>query len=73
VRNRESHGNYHAVNASSGAGGAFQFLPSTWAAAGFAAQFGVARAEYASPTQQDQAAIELYNRAGRSPWAGPGC
>ena len=30
----ESGGNYHALNASSGAGGAYQILPSTWAAYG---------------------------------------
>src|SRR5262249_9542806 len=30
----ESGGNYHAVNPSSGAGGAYQILPSTWAAYG---------------------------------------
>lgn len=73
VRNRESHGNYSVVNGSSGAGGAYQFLPSSWQALGFASRFGVARAEQATPAQQDQAAAETYARMGRSPWAGPGC
>ena len=74
VRQRESGGNYGAVNPSSGAGGAFQFLPSTWAAGGFAARYGVSRAEYAAPWQQDEAAISLYaGGAGASHWAGPGC
>ena len=35
VIRRESGGNPHAVNASSGAGGLFQFLPSTWASLGY--------------------------------------
>lgn len=73
VRNRESRGNYSIVNPSSGAGGAFQFMPSTWQALGFAARYGVSRAEYASPAQQDAAAIETYVKYGRQPWEGPGC
>lgn len=74
VRNRESHGNYSIVNPSSGAGGAYQFLPSTWQAAGFARKYGVARAEQATPAQQDEAANTLYaGGAGASHWAGPGC
>lgn len=73
VRNRESRGNYSAVNPSSGAGGAYQFMPGTWAGAGFAARYGVPRAELATPAQQDAAAAELYARSGRAPWAGPGC
>jgi len=73
VRNRESGGNYGVINRGSGAGGAYQFLPSSWQALGFASRFGVARAEQATPAQQDQAAAETYARMGRSPWAGPGC
>lgn len=70
VRQRESRGNYTAVNPQSGAGGAYQFMPSTWAAMGFAARYGVSRAEWASPAQQDQAAIETLAKVGTSPWGG---
>lgn len=73
VRQRESHENYTIVNRSSGAGGAFQFMRSTWAAMGFAHRYGVAGAEMAAPWQQDEAAIETLRRVGKSPWAGPGC
>jgi hypothetical protein len=73
VKQRESKGNYGVVNKSSGAGGAYQFMPSTWNAAGFAQRYGVPRAELATPAQQDQAAAELYAKSGRGPWAGPGC
>jgi hypothetical protein len=73
VRQRESRGSYTVVNSSSGAGGAYQFLPSTWQASGAAARTGAARAEQASPAQQDAEAQRLYASQGRSPWAGPGC
>lgn len=73
VRQRESGGDYRAVNRSSGAGGAYQFLPSTWQGSGAAARTGVPRAEMASPAQQDAEAARLYASSGRSPWAGPGC
>jgi hypothetical protein len=68
VRNRESRGNYGAVNSSSGAGGAYQFLPSTWRAMG-----GSGLPQNASPAEQDRMAAKLYAQAGPAPWAGPGC
>jgi muramidase (phage lysozyme) len=74
VRRCESHDNYQAVNRTSGAGGAYQFLPSSWKSYGYAAKYGVARAEQATPAQQDEAAVATYLRSGTSPW-GPsrGC
>jgi len=68
VRNRESHGQYGVVNSSSGAGGAYQFLPSTWHAMG-----GSGLPQNASPAEQDAMAAKLYASQGRAPWAGPGC
>jgi hypothetical protein len=68
VRNRESRGNYGAVNGSSGAGGAYQFMPGTWAAMG-----GTGLPQNAPPAVQDAMAAKLYAQAGRAPWAGPGC
>lgn len=73
VRQRESRGNYQAVNPSSGAAGAYQFLDSTWVGSGAAARTGTSSARYASPAQQDAEAQRLYSSSGRSPWAGPGC
>lgn len=73
VRQRESRGSYTVVNGSSGAGGAYQFLPSTWQGSGAAGRTGVPRAEMATPAQQDAEAQRLYASSGRSPWAGPGC
>jgi resuscitation-promoting factor RpfC len=68
VRNRESRGSYTAVNSSSGAGGAYQFLPSTWHAIG-----GTGLPQNAPPAVQDAMAAKLYAQSGRAPWAGPGC
>lgn len=64
VLRRESGGNYHAVNASSGAGGAYQFLPSTWAALGYSGL-----PQNASPAMQDQAFQKAYAMWGTQPWA----
>ncbi|MCU0267617.1 MAG: transglycosylase family protein [Acidimicrobiales bacterium] len=76
VVNRESRGNYGAVNSSSGAGGAYQFMPSTWnntaAHAGRSDLIGVHPSQ-ASPADQDAMAAALYQWQGASPWAGPGC
>lgn len=69
VRKCESHDNYKAVNSSSGAGGAYQFLASSWRSYGYAAKYGVARAELATPAQQDEAAVATWQRSGTSPWA----
>lgn len=70
---RESKGNPSVVNPSSGAGGLFQFMRSTWAAMGFTRRYGVAGAEMASAAQQWEAARITLAQVGRSPWAGPGC
>jgi hypothetical protein len=76
VMRRESGGNYQAVNRSSGAGGAYQFLQSTWnntvRHAGRPDLVGLHPSQ-ASPADQDAMALHLYQWQGRSPWAGPGC
>lgn len=64
----DSAGGYSAVNSSSGAGGAYQALPSTWD--GYA---GYARAEHAPADVQDRWAREAIAAAGTRPWAGSGC
>ena len=76
VVQRESKGNYQAVNPSSGAGGAYQFLQSTWnntaSNAGRPDLVGVHPSQ-ASPADQDAMAAHLLSWYGPSPWAGPGC
>lgn len=68
IRHCESHDNYKAVNSSSGAAGAYQFLASSWASYGFAAKYGVKSAKDATPAQQDEAALAAYLRSGTTPW-----
>jgi resuscitation-promoting factor RpfC len=68
VISRESGGNPQAVNPSSGAGGLFQFLPSTWAALGFAGSYP-GGAQTAPVGVQEAAFNKLYAEAGTSPWA----
>lgn len=68
VISRESGGNPTAVNPTSGAGGLFQFLPSTWAALGFAASYP-GGAQTAPAGVQEAAFSKLYAEAGTSPWA----
>lgn len=63
----ESGGNYQAVNASSGASGAYQFLDSTWRS--LSAASGYSTAASAPASVQDAAAQELYAQMGTSPWA----
>lgn len=76
VVQRESRGDYGAVNGSSGAGGAYQFLQSTWnntaRNAGRHDLVGV-HPSHAAPGDQDAMALHLYQWQGRSPWAGGGC
>ena len=62
----ESGGNYHAVNAGgSGAGGAYQIMPSTWAAHG-----GHGLPQNAPPAEQDRIAASIWaGGAGRGQWA----
>jgi resuscitation-promoting factor RpfC len=61
---RESGGNPRAVNPSSGAGGLYQFLPSTWRTLGFGGL-----PEYASIATQDAAFVKAYELWGTSPWS----
>ncbi len=60
----ESGGNFSAVNPSSGAGGAYQILPSTWHAYG-----GQGLPQDASPAEQGRIAAEIYASQGRSAWS----
>lgn len=62
----ESGGDYTAVNPTSGASGAYQFLDSTWAT--LAAAQGYASAADAPASVQDAAAQELYAQEGTTPW-----
>jgi hypothetical protein len=60
----ESGGNYSAVNPSSGAGGAYQILPSTWSLYG-----GKGSPQNASKQQQDQIAAQIWSDSGPGAWA----
>ena len=68
VISRESGGNPAAYNPASGAGGLFQFLPSTWASLGFAGEYP-GGAQTAPVAVQEAAFNKLYAEAGTSPWA----
>ena len=59
----ESGGNFHAVNPSSGAGGAYQILPSTWHLYG-----GSGLPQDASPAEQSRIAAEIWADSGASAW-----
>ena len=59
----ESGGNYGAVNSSSGAGGAYQILPSTWALYG-----GQGAPQDAPKEEQDRIAAEIWTDSGGSAW-----
>jgi hypothetical protein len=59
----ESGGDYGAVNPSSGAGGAYQILPSTWAAYG-----GQGLPQDAPPAEQNRIAAAIYATQGPSAW-----
>src|SRR6476619_881343 len=60
----ESGGNYHALNPSSGAGGAYQILPSTWRAYG-----GGGAPQDAPKAEQDRIAAEIWRDSGPNAWA----
>jgi resuscitation-promoting factor RpfC len=60
----ESGGNASAVNPSSGAGGLYGFLPSTWQALGFSGL-----PENASVAEQNAAFAKEYAQSGTSAWA----
>lgn len=66
VINAESGGNPTAYNPASGAGGLFQFLPSTWASLGLGYPGG---AQTAPVSVQMEGFNILYARDGTSPWA----
>jgi len=59
----ESGGNYSALNPSSGAGGAYQILPSTWALYG-----GKGAPHQASKAEQDSIAAQIWADSGSSAW-----
>lgn len=68
VISRESGGNAQAVNPVSGAGGLFQFLPSTWASLGYASAYP-GGAQTAPASVQESAFAKLYGQAGAAPWS----
>jgi hypothetical protein len=59
----ESGGSFDAVNPSSGAGGAYQILPSTWEAYG-----GEGNPQDASPQEQHDIAQQIWQDSGSSAW-----
>jgi chromosome segregation ATPase len=59
----ESGGNFDAVNPSSGAGGAYQILPSTWESYG-----GEGKPNEASPAAQHEIAEQIWADSGSSAW-----
>jgi septal ring factor EnvC (AmiA/AmiB activator) len=59
----ESGGDYGAVNPSSGAGGAYQILPSTWELYG-----GQGEPQDGSKPEQDRIAAEIWADSGTSAW-----
>ena len=63
IVNCESGGNWNAVNASSGAGGAYQILPSTWRLYG-----GSGNPQDASPAEQSRIAAQIWADSGPSAW-----
>jgi resuscitation-promoting factor RpfC len=64
VIQRESGGDPGAVNGSSGAGGLYGFLPSTWASLGFSGL-----PQNASAATQQQAFQKAYAQSGSAPWS----
>jgi peptidoglycan hydrolase CwlO-like protein len=59
----ESGGSFGALNPSSGAGGAYQILPSTWDAYG-----GEGKPDEASPEDQHEIASQIWADSGSSAW-----
>jgi septal ring factor EnvC (AmiA/AmiB activator) len=59
----ESGGNFEAVNPSSGAGGAYQILPSTWELYG-----GQGLPQNASPAEQSRIAAQIWADSGSAAW-----
>ena len=76
VKHFESGGNYTAVNPSSGAAGAYQFVPSTWRQYG--SQLGIDTSQYptasaAPPAVQDAVFQQAVGKRGIGDWTCPGC
>ena len=75
IKHRESRGQYDVVNSSSGAAGAYQFMPNTWnntaRSAGRPDLVGV-NPSSASAADQDAMAQHLLATQGLGPWGG-GC
>ena len=76
VKHFESSGDYGVVNPKSGAGGAYQFVPSTWRQYG--SQLGVDTSAYptaqsAPPEVQDAVFQQAVAKRGLSDWTCPGC
>ncbi len=73
IKFRESRGQYDVVNRSSGAAGAYQFMPGTWdnnaRSAGRTDLVGV-NPSNASPADQDAMAQHLLATQGLRPWGG---
>ena len=67
IAQRESGGDIHAINPSTGAAGKFQFLQSTWDSVAPEQYIGQSPAN-APESVQDAAAVKLYNTAGASQW-----
>jgi septal ring factor EnvC (AmiA/AmiB activator) len=63
IVNCESGGNWSAVNSSSGAGGAYQILPSTWRLYG-----GAGLPQDASPGEQSRIAAQIWADSGPGAW-----
>jgi peptidoglycan hydrolase CwlO-like protein len=59
----ESGGNYNAVNPTSGAGGAYQIMPSTWELYG-----GGGSPQNASRAEQDRIAAQIWADSGSAAW-----
>jgi peptidoglycan hydrolase CwlO-like protein len=59
----ESGGNFDALNPSSGAGGAYQILPSTWESYG-----GEGKPDEASPAEQHEIAEQIWADSGPGAW-----
>lgn len=73
IRNRESHGDYGAVNRRSGAAGAYQFLQGTWNSTAQHVSRGDLVGVFpasARPLDQDYLAVELMSWQGYGPWGG---
>jgi peptidoglycan hydrolase-like protein with peptidoglycan-binding domain len=60
----ESGGNWSAVNPTTGAGGAYQIMPSTWAAYG-----GTGLPQDASPAEQSAIAAKIWAASGPGAWS----